>query len=142
MVQQKYPDRNEASILQMEGINFDHGDTTVVLVRTDIFPEEYMPYLETHEKWEVYVARKPGYNLFKKSVKEYKEEKNIETFDDKTRGEFYRELDVYNYDFHHELAIYKEYKDAVTEGKLKQYHTWVMNLRERKNLMQIKLHCN
>jgi hypothetical protein len=134
IVAQKYPERDSASILQMKGINFDQDNATVVLIRTDIFPEQYMPYLETHEKWEAYVARKPGYNLYKKSVREYKKNKNISSFDQNSRQEFLDELDIYNYEFRHELAIYKEYQQALQDGKLDEYHNWLMNLREKEKV--------
>ena len=130
MVKNKYPDKTDEEILQMKGINFDEGEDTVMLLRTDIFPEQYSPYLETHEKWESFVARKPGYNLFKKSVRAYKEDRGIEQFDDESKKEFYAELQDYNYEFRHEYAIYKEYEQAMNDGKLDEYHHWIMDLRE------------
>ncbi len=67
IVKNKYPNMSDEDILQAKGMNFDEGEDTIILLRTDIFPGEYMPYLETHEKWESFVARKEGYNLFKKA---------------------------------------------------------------------------
>ena len=89
-----------------------------------------MSYLETHEKWESFVARKKGYNLFKKSVRTYKEDHDIEQLDDETKKGFYDELLVYNYEFRHEYAIYKEYEQAMNDGKLDEYHRWIMELRD------------
>jgi hypothetical protein len=124
------PDTPDEEILQAKGWNFDSEGKTIVLMRNDIFPEEYMPYLEIHEKWEAYVARKDGYNLWKKSVREYKNDKDISEFDDQSRKEFYGELSVYNYEFRHEYAIYKEYQEALKDGKLEEYHNWILKLRE------------
>src|ERR1700733_11296061 len=70
---QNHPEMDDADILQAKGLNFQRNGEIVVLMRTDIFPEKYMPYLEIHEKWEAWAAHKDGYNLFKKSVREYKE---------------------------------------------------------------------
>jgi hypothetical protein len=127
---QNHPEMEDAEILQTKGLNFEKDGEIVILMRTDIYPEKYMPYLETHEKWEAWVARKGGYNLFKKSVREYKDDKGVENFDDKTKQEFYDELSIYNYDFRHEYAIYKEYEQAMGDGKLDEYHRWIMDLRE------------
>ncbi len=124
------PDTLDEEILQAKGWNFDAEGKTVVLMRDDVFPEEYMPYLEIHEKWEAYIARKDGYNLWKKSVREYKNDKDISEFDDQSRKEFYGELSVYNYEFRHEYAIYKEYQEAQKDGKLEEYHNWILKLRE------------
>jgi hypothetical protein len=131
LVRLKYPEKTDAEILQTKGINFDQDGVVIVLMRTDVFPEEYMPYLETHEKWEAYIARKDGYNLFKKSVRSYKEDKGINGFDEKSKKEFLDDIGVFNYDFRHEYAVYMEYKEAATDGKLDQYHKWIMDLREK-----------
>lgn len=131
MVKLKYPDKTDEEILQTKGINFDQDGKIIVLMRDDVFPPEYMPYLETHEKWEAYVARKDGYNLFKKAVREYKNDNDIEAFDDQTKEDFYDEVSVYNYDFRHEFAVYKEYEQALSDRKLDEYHGWLMNLREQ-----------
>ena len=66
-MKEEHSDLSDEEILQAKGWNYDSGGKTIVLMRNDIFPEQYMPYLETHEKWEAYVARKDGFNLFKKS---------------------------------------------------------------------------
>ncbi|MAQ76948.1 hypothetical protein CL684_00235 [Candidatus Campbellbacteria bacterium] len=129
IVKAQNPNMEHSEILQTKGLNIDHEGKTIVLMRRDIFPEEYMPYLEIHEKWEAYVARKDGYNLFDKSKREFKENRDISVFDDKSRDEFYGEISVYNYDFRHEYAIYKEYKKAFKDRKLEEYHDWFMNLR-------------
>ena len=124
------PSWSDDEILQAKGFNFNKDGQVVVLMRTDIFPEKYLPYLEIHEKWEAYIARKDGYNLFQKSVREYKNDKEISSFDDKTRKEFYGELSIYNYEFRHEYAIYKEYQKALQDGKLEEYHCWILELRK------------
>jgi hypothetical protein len=130
IVKQRHPEMDDADILQTKGLNFENNGENIILLRTDIYPEKYIPYLETHEKWESWVAHKEGYNLFKKSVREYKENKKINAFDGKTEQEFYNNLSVYNYDFRHEYAIYKEYGQAMNDGKLDEYHQWFMELRE------------
>ncbi len=129
-MKEEHSDLSDEEILQAKGWNYDSGGKTIVLMRNDIFPEQYMPYLETHEKWEAYVARKDGFNLFKKSVREYKRDRNIFEFDDSSRKEFYGELSIYNYEFRHEYAIYKEYQQALKDGKLEEYHNWILKLRE------------
>jgi hypothetical protein len=131
MVKLKFPNKTDEEILQTKGINFDQDGKVIVLMRDDIFPPEYMPYMETHEKWEAYVARKKGFNLFNKAVNEYKNDKGIDAFDDKSRKDFYDNVAVYNYDFRHEYAVYKEYEQAMNDGKLDEYHQWIMNLREQ-----------
>lgn len=131
MMKLKFPDKTDEEILQTKGVNFDQDGKVVVLMREDIYPAEYMPYMETHEKWEAYVARKGGYNLFKKSVREYKEDKNIEDFDEETKAEYLNNIGKYNYDFRHEFAVYKEYEHAMNDEKLDVYHEWIMKLREQ-----------
>lgn len=131
MVKLQFPDKTDEEILQTKGINFDYDGKVVVLIREDIFPAEYIPYVETHEKWEVYVARKAGYNLFKTSVREYKEDKNITEFNKETKAEFLDNIGKYNYEFRHEFAVYKEYEHAMNDGKLDEYHEWIMKLREQ-----------
>lgn len=130
LVASKYPEMKDEDITQMKGINFVHDGRVIVLFRTDIFPEEYLPYLETHEKWEAYIAMKSGYNLFHKSAREYKQDRAIDDFDEASKQEFFEEIGMYSYDFRHEFAIYKEYQHAMREGKLEAYHQWFMELRE------------
>ncbi len=134
LVKLKYPEMSVEDITQTKGINFDQDGQIIVLLRTDIFPEEYMPYLETHEKWEAYIARKSGYNLFDKSVREYKRDKGISDFDERCKQEFFDEIGTYNYDFRHEFAVYKEYKQAMRDGKLEEYHKWMGDLRDKERL--------
>jgi len=131
VVKNKYPEKKSEDIEQTKGINFEHNGQIIVLLRTDIFPEQYMPYFEIHEKWEAYIARKPGYNLFQKSVREYQREKQADLHQDSDLQDFYRDIGVYNYEFRHELAVYKEYQQAMLDGKLDEYHHWFMNLREK-----------
>ncbi|HYV33631.1 MAG TPA: hypothetical protein VE973_02180 [Candidatus Limnocylindria bacterium] len=131
MMRNQNPKDSDEDILQIKGVGIEQQDgQLVILIRTDIFPPEYMPYVETHEKWEAYIARKPGYNLFKKSVKDYKEDRDLENLVGDDLEEFYREIGEYNYDFRHEFAVYKEYKQALSDGKLEEYHNWMMALRE------------
>ena len=110
------PSVSEDEILQTKAVNLDHNGKTMVIICRDLFPEKYLPYIETHEKWEAYVARKDGYNLFQKSAREYKESRNISSFDDTSRQEFHGELSVNNYDFRHEYAVFKEFEKALKDG--------------------------
>ena len=129
------PKDSDEDILQEKGKNFYIDEETYVLLRKDIFPEEYMPYLETHEKWEAYIARKDGYNLWQKTVREYQKDKGVDFKNDKNaEKKFNEELDIYNYEFRHEYAIYKEYQHAMKDGKLDEYYKWFMNLREKEKL--------
>lgn len=128
MMKIKYPDDSEEEILRHKGVNFKHDGKFYIFIRTDIFPEEYIPYVETHEKWELFMAFKKGYNLFARTVHEYKKDKNVE-FSKENLKEFYRNVDEYNYDFRHEYAVYKEYEHAQKDGKLDKYHNWMMSLR-------------
>jgi hypothetical protein len=131
IVRNQKPTETDENILQAKGFNFDKDGHIIVLVRTDVFPEKYMPYLETHEKWEAYMARKPGFNLLKKSVNDYVKDKKIDLSTYPNFSDFYRDIGVYNYDFRHEFAIYKEYQQAMADGRLDEYHNWFMNLREQ-----------
>ncbi|MEI6581145.1 MAG: hypothetical protein WCO07_03175 [bacterium] len=129
------PEDSDENILQEKGENFDIEDQTYVFLRKDVFPEGYMPYLETHEKWEAYIARKEGYNLFQKAVREYQKYKGINLKNnEKAEEEFNNELGIYNYEFRHEYAIYKEYQHAMKDGKLDEYYKWFMDLREKEKL--------
>lgn len=130
----KYPKMPEEDIAQMKGINFPHEGQVLVLLRTDIFPEAYMPYLETHEKWEAYIAHKSGYNLFQKSARDYKRDRGIGEFDTQSQQAFFDEIGGYNYDFRHEFGVYKEYEHAMRDGVLEPYHQWFMDLREHEKL--------
>jgi hypothetical protein len=93
-----------------------------------------MPYLETHEKWEAYIARKNGFNLWDRSINEYKKDKEIVNFNEAEIKQFSRDISTYNYDFRHEYAIYKEYEQAMEDGKLDEYYNWFMGLREKEKL--------
>jgi hypothetical protein len=125
------PDDLEEDILQGKGENFDIDGKIYIFLRKDVFPEQYLPYLETHEKWEAYIARKDGYNLWQKTLREYQRDKNVNLNHNKiAEDKFSNDLGVYNYDFRHEFAIYKEYQQAMKDGKLDEYYKWFMDLRE------------
>lgn len=121
----------EEEILQAKAFNFDQDGKVIILVRDDIYPKEFLPYLETHEKWEAYVARKKGYNLFQKSVREYSQNKGVDLKKEDGYKQFSKDLGVYNYDFRHEYAILKEYEQALAGGKLDEYHSWIMGLHQQ-----------
>lgn len=130
LVKQRNPSMDDDKIFQAKGVNMEMDGKVIVLLRTDVYPEEYLPYLETHEKWEAYIARKDGFNLWDKSVREYKEDKEITNFDNESTKAFLKDLETYNYDFRHEYAIYKEYQQALNDGKLQEYHEWFLKNRE------------
>lgn len=127
------PEYSAEDILQNKAQNFDIDGETYIFLREDVFPKEYLPYLATHEKWEAYVARKEGYNLWCKAVREYQRDKNLNLNEDESRKNFDKDLDIY-YEFRHEYAIYKEYQEAKKDGKLDEYYNWFMNLREKEKL--------
>lgn len=129
-----HPNKSEEDILQEKGNNFDIDGETYVFLRKDVFPKEYMSYLATHEKWEACVARKEGYNLWHKAIREYQKNKNVNLNVDEEKEQFNKDLSIYNYEFRHEYAIYKEYQEAMKDGKLDEYHNWFMNLRVKEKL--------
>ncbi len=132
LIKERNPEMDDDKILQAKGTNIEMNGKVVILLRTDVFPEEYMPYLETHEKWEAYIARKNGFNLWDRSVREYKKDKEIiDLNQEDDKQDFYREIAMYNYDFRHEYAIFKEYQQALEDGKLEEYHNWFLKQRER-----------
>jgi hypothetical protein len=127
-------EHSDEKILNAKGINSELNGKVIILLRKDIYPEEYMPYLETHEKWEAYIARKKGFNLWDRSIREYKNDKNIQNYSEEDKKRFLKDIDTYNYDFRHEYAIYKEYEQAFKDGKLDEYHDWFIKLREKEKL--------
>jgi len=134
IVKKKYPEMTEEQILQTKGMNFDENNKVEILLCKDAFPEQYMPYMEIHEKWEAYIARRNGFNLWDRTQRVYKKDKGIKEFNDEDVGKFFNELSVYNYDFRHEYAVYKEYDQAEKDGKLDEYHKWIMDLRGKEKL--------
>lgn len=134
LVKERNLSKDDDRISQAVGVNFELNGKVVILLRTDIFPEEYMPYLEAHEKWEAYISRKNGFNLWDRSIREYKNDKGIENFNEKNKEKFYEDINLYNYDFRHEYAIYKEYEQAMKDGKLDEYHNWFMDYSDKQKL--------
>lgn len=128
IIKNQDPSLSDEDILQAKGYNFDYDGKIIILVREGAFPQKYLPYLETHEKWEAYVARKEGYNLYEKALSEFEKKSSG------SQDEFFKQLGVYNYEFRHEFAIYKEYLQARQEGNLEEYHQWFMELREKELL--------
>ncbi|MEI6659955.1 MAG: hypothetical protein WCK91_00850 [bacterium] len=119
----------DEQIMAAQAMNFKQDDKIRILLRKDARPPAYLPYLETHEKWEAYVANKSGYNLLDKASREYKEAHPEDISNHFYSPNFLGEIKKYNYDFRHEYAIYKEYEQAQQEGKLEEYHRWFMALR-------------
>jgi hypothetical protein len=87
--------------------------------------------LATHEKWEAYIARKKGYNLYKKAQRKYKEDHGLAGFSEERKKEFFSHLQDFRYEFRHEYAIYKEYEQAMQAGRLETYHSFLMQRRVR-----------
>jgi len=129
----KFPDWPDEEINQTKGVNFEHNGIFYILMKTDVFPEKYLPYLETHEKWELYLTHKSGFNLFKQSCREYEKDKGIKLDQEKNVKKYRQDVSIYNYDFRHEYAIYKEYQHAAKDGKLDEYHNWFIDLRKTEN---------
>lgn len=82
---------------------------------------------------EAYIAERGGYNLWHKATRKFAEDNNINAFSKEDIQKLYKEVNDYNYDFRHEYAIYKEYEQAMKDGKLEEYHRWFMDLREKQN---------
>ncbi len=126
------PNSSDEEILQMRAINTNLDGKVVVIICKDLFPEKYLPYIEIHEKWEAYIARKDGHNLYKKAVREYTESKNISSLEEgNSRQEFYGELSKNNYEFRHEYAVFREFKKALEDGNLEEYYNWFLQSREK-----------
>ena len=49
----------------------------------------------------------------------------------KAKKGFLDDIGTYEYDFRHEFAVYKEYKQAMADGKLDEYHAWMLDSREK-----------
>lgn len=120
------PQMSDEEILEAQGYNFDEDGKTVIIIREDAYPKEYIPYIETHEKWEAYIARKSGYNLYKKATRKYKEDGGVEWTKERKES-FFSGLKDFNYEFRHEYAIYKEYEHAQKDGRLEEWHTFHRN---------------
>ena len=134
IVKGENPEMDDEEIIQMKGINFDKNGKVVILICKDVFPEQYMSYIDIHEKWEAYIARKEGFNLWDRTQRVYKKDHHIEIFDEESKKKFFNDLGIYNYEFRHEYAVYKEYQQAEKDGKLEEYHKWIMDLREEEKL--------
>lgn len=133
ILQKNRPNMDTEEILQAKGINFDLGGGMIcILLRTDVFPPEYMPYMATHEKWEAFVGHKDGFNLFRKAARAYVRQTGENILNDpEAHSRFVKKLSEYEYEYRHEFAIYKEYQQAQRDGKLEEYHQWMMDLREK-----------
>ena len=59
-MKKKFPDMPDDEITQRKASNWKEDGKFFILMRTDVFPSEYMPYMETHEKWEAYMSSKGG----------------------------------------------------------------------------------
>jgi hypothetical protein len=135
MMKLKYPHDSVEDILQKKGANLvlrvEGKIRFFILIRTDPeggYPEKYIPYIETHEKWEMCIRYKKGFKLLAKIIRVYQKDKNI-VLKQNNQKRFQKALSEYNYEFSHEYAIYKEYQHAQRDGKLDEYHNWFMSSR-------------
>ncbi len=132
IVSRHFPEMSREEIEQAKGINFPLDGKICILLRTDIYPTDYMPYMETHEKWEAFAAHKDGFNLFQKAVRAYVRKTGENILNDPNGNQVFRaKLSEYEFEYRHEYAIYKEYQHAMRDGRLDAYHQWMMDLRER-----------
>ena len=130
IIKSRYGEITEDQISSIKGVNINFGDKVKIFLRTDVIPKEYMQFGETHEKWEAYLANKEGYNLGKKSEREYKRDKNIGNFNKISNLDYLFEKYKYNYEFRHEYAVYKEYQQALENNILDEYHKWFLGTKE------------
>jgi hypothetical protein len=126
---------SDEEILSMRGGNFtDNEGNIIILMCKEFFPEKYLPYLEAHEKWEAYIARKEGFNLWDRSKRRFQEKvaEKLETpipEYEEVKQEHWDTISDYNFDFRHEFAVWKEYQLANKDGKVDEYHHWAMTSR-------------
>jgi hypothetical protein len=134
MVKKFLPKIPDGEILAAQAMNFKRDGKVKIILRSDVRPDEYMPYLLTHEEWEAYVTEKSGYNLLEKSRKDYLQAHPEDQSNFYISAGFRDEFTKYNFDFRHEYAIYKEYEQAMYDGKLDEYHKWFMDLRNKEKI--------
>ena len=101
-------------------------------------PEEYVPYVFEHERWEAWIGTKTGFNLERRASRELLtmlEQKyaqggsEVSISADTLRDIRSHYLDEYILDFKHEFAIWKEYQRANADQNLDSYHDFMMQLR-------------
>ena len=79
----------------------------LIAINRDSVPDpDFIKYLEIHEHWEVYTAKKIGLNQQEEIIADYP----LPIFEQKRPG--------------HRFAILKEFKAAEQDGKLDQYMQW------------------
>jgi hypothetical protein len=128
------PDLSEFQINRGRATQFKDKDGAIqILIKNEGFPDKFLPYLETHERWEAYVAHKKGFNLVDLARKEACKALRIpypRMSDNNVDRLFSEFVNEYRFDFKHEFAIWKEYSQAEADGRLNEYHAFVMSLRE------------
>ena len=111
----------------------DKSGSVRILVNNEGFPSQFMPYLETHVLCEIRMANRKGFNLNalarKDALKALRAQypRISETVADRLLSEFVKET---RFDFKHEFAVWKEYQQADGDGKLDEYHAFVISLKE------------
>ena len=135
IIQSKGFGYSDAQIRRARGFHF-HDETGAIriLIRAGSLPAEYMPYLETHERWEAYATNKKGFNLANLARRCLK--RHLQTLSPDPIGDRLAEFqmdglnNLYQFDFKHEYALWKEYQHAASDAKLEDYHALVLKLRE------------
>ncbi len=128
IMKKDFPEKSEEDLLKIKGYNYKKDGKIYVIMRKDIFPEKYLPYLEIHEKEEAFIARRDGFNLWDNAKKKYKKSIGKSIEEDLTeveKSDFYNNLEKYKFEFRHEYAVWKEYSLANKDGILDEYHKWV-----------------
>lgn len=135
LVKKALPKISDEEILAAQAMHFKRDGKVKIVLRSDVRPEEYMPYLKTHEEWEAYVTEKTGYNLLEKARRDYLQAHPEDQSNYYISPGFKNNFTKYNFDFRHEYAIYKEYEQALNDGKLDEYHKWFMDLRNKEKII-------
>ncbi len=128
------PDLSLATIERVRAEKIvDPNGSVRILVNNEGFPNQFLPYLETHVLCEIRMANRKGFNLNalarKEALKALRAQypRISETVADRLLSEFVKET---RFDFKHEFAVLKEYQHAEADGKLDEYHAFIIALKE------------
>jgi len=106
-----------------------------ILLKVEGIPDQYVPYVEQHERWEAYAASPEGLNLVEKARNDLQQKLQKKTGAEITGNSlqsiFLQFINEYNFDYKHEYAILKEYQAAEIDGTLEEYHAFLMDLRSK-----------
>jgi hypothetical protein len=133
-LREQRPDLAPAQIEKTRAIQVDKKPgSNRFLINNKGIPEQFLPYLKTHVLWENRMETRKGFNLVDRARKEaQKALKEQYGRIPQVRVDHLMEVFVneHQFDFSHEFAVWKEYRHANADGKLDDYHAFVMALRE------------